>query len=184
MFVCGDEVAYPLKVVSPDQALQGGAAGRGRCLGAPCVRAIATLIPAVCAALLLGDPTWAGGSEIKVYKTPTCGCCTKWIDHLEASGFSVEAQELPDLTTLKRSNGIPQSLSSCHTAFVRGYVIEGHVPARDSERLLKQRPDVVGLTVPGMPVGSPGMEGPNPQRYEVLTFDSGGETTVFATHGP
>ena len=148
------------------------------------MRAIATLIPAVCAALFLGDPTWADSSEVKVYKTPTCGCCSRWVEHLEANGFSVETQELPDLTTLKRSNGIPRALSSCHTAFVHGYVIEGHVPAQDIERLLKQRPAVAGLTVPGMPIGSPGMEGPNPKRYEVLTFDSGGKTTVFATHGP
>ncbi|NRB28759.1 MAG: DUF411 domain-containing protein, partial [Roseibacillus sp.] len=134
------------------------------------MRAIATLIPAVCAALFLGDPTWADSSEVKVYKTPTCGCCSRWVEHLEANGFSVETQELPDLTTLKLSNGIPRPLSSCHTAFVRGYVIEGHVPAQDIERLLKQRPAVAGLTVPGMPIGSPGMEGPNPKRYEVLTF--------------
>lgn len=148
------------------------------------MRAIATSILAVCAALLLADSAWAGGAAVKVYKTPACNCCTRWVEHLEASGFSVEVQERPDLTSLKRSNGIPQRLASCHTAFVSGFVIEGHVPARDIERLLKQRPAVAGLAVPGMPIGSPGMEGPKPQRYEVLTFDSDGETTVFATHGP
>jgi len=148
------------------------------------MRWFTTLIPAACAALLLAGPAAAENAEVKVYKTPTCGCCTKWIEHLEANGFSVEAQELPDLSFLKRSNGIPAQVASCHTAFVGGYVIEGHVPAPDITRLLKERPAVAGLAVPGMPIGSPGMEGPKPQRYDVLTFDGDGKTAVFATHGP
>jgi hypothetical protein len=124
--------------------------------------------------------------RIEVYKTPTCGCCTLWIDHLREAGFAVEARELPDLTALKAANGVPPRLASCHTALVDGYVIEGHVPARDVERLLKERPSVAGLAVPGMPIGSPGMEHPDPRRheaYDVLAFGPEG-VEVFATHRP
>jgi hypothetical protein len=123
---------------------------------------------------------------IQVYKTPTCGCCTKWIDHLEAAGFVVESRDLSDLTVIKATNGVPARLASCHTAVVAGYVIEGHVPASDIERLLRERPAVSGLAVPGMPKGSPGMELPDPrrhERYEVLAFGPDG-IEVFATHQP
>ena len=145
---------------------------------------LTSLLLAAGAVFVLAGPAAAEKSDVKVYKTPTCGCCTKWIEHLEANGFRVEAKELPDLRGLKQTNGIPPRLGSCHTAIVEGYVIEGHVPAQDIARLLEERPAVAGLAVPGMPIGSPGMEGPNPERYEVLSFDSGGRTTVFATHGP
>ena len=123
---------------------------------------------------------------IQVYKTPTCGCCTKWIDSLRAAGFKVEATDMPDLTTLKAMNGVPNGLSSCHTAIVSGYVVEGHVPAADLKRLLKEKPAVAGLTVPGMPLGSPGMEHSDPTRheaYDVLAFGPDG-VSVFASHGP
>lgn len=121
---------------------------------------------------------------IQVYKTPTCGCCTKWIDHLEAAGFEVEATDLPDLTSLKNENGVPAELGSCHTALVDGYVIEGHVPAEDIARLLAERPKVSGLAVPEMPLGSPGMEHPDPtlhQPYDVVAFGPDG-IRVFASH--
>jgi len=121
---------------------------------------------------------------ISVYRTPTCGCCSKWIAHLEEHGFAVEDHVLPDLTQLKRENGVRPELASCHTAFIGGYVIEGHVPAGDIRRLLETRPPVAGLTVPDMPVGSPGMEGPNPVTYRVLSFDASGKTTTFNTHTP
>ncbi|MCH2169624.1 DUF411 domain-containing protein [Myxococcota bacterium] len=147
-------------------------------------RLIAMFIPVLTAVFLLAGEAWSGNPEVQVYKTPTCGCCSKWIEHLEANGFSVESHDLPSLAALKRSNGVPRSLSSCHTAFVDGYVIEGHVSAQDIERLLEQRPTVAGLVVPGMPIGSPGMEGRNPQRYDVLTFTADGETSVFSTHQP
>ena len=133
---------------------------------------------------LAAAPLPASGAELMVYKSPTCGCCSKWIEHLEANGFQVESEDLLDLRALKQTNGIPPRLGSCHTAIVEGYVIEGHVPAQDISRLLEERPAVAGLAVPGMPIGSPGMEGPNPERYEVLSFDGGGKTSVFATHGP
>ncbi len=121
---------------------------------------------------------------IQVFKTATCGCCTKWIDHLEGAGFEVEAKDLPDLASLKRENGVPAELSSCHTALVAGYVIEGHVPAADIERLLAERPAISGLAVPEMPLGSPGMEHPDPSRhqpYQVMSFGKDG-IQVFASH--
>ncbi len=124
----------------------------------------------------------AGALEVTVYKNPTCGCCSKWIAHLEANGFQVNAHDLADLTQVKLEHGIRRELTSCHTALVDGYVIEGHVPAEDIQRLLQERPDVVGLAVPGMPMGSPGMEGPTSEPYNVLTFDRDGNTTVFAKH--
>jgi hypothetical protein len=123
-------------------------------------------------------------TQVTVYKSPTCGCCSKWVRHLEDNGFSVETHDVRDVTPMKRANGIPTQLSSCHTAFVGGYVVEGHVPASDVKRLLAQRPAVSGLAVPGMPEGSPGMEGPNPERYRVLAFDPEGRIEVFSSHGP
>ena len=122
-------------------------------------------------------------TEITVYKSPTCGCCKEWVKHLQANGFSVKAHDVADITVHKTANGVPAKLASCHTAKVDGYVIEGHVPASDIKRLLKERPAVSGLAVPGMPVGSPGMEhGEHKDRYEVLTFDKQGKTGVYARY--
>ena len=121
---------------------------------------------------------------ITVYKSPTCGCCVKWIDHLEAGGLAVEAIDVADMARIKKENGVPGSLASCHTALIDGYVIEGHVPVEDVIRLLEERPDVAGLAVPKMPIGSPGMEGPNPVPYDVLAFTKQGSTHTYASHGP
>ena len=132
---------------------------------------------------LASPPAAAELPEVHVYKSPTCGCCVKWIDHLRSNGFSVRATDVPDVTPIKLENGVAPELSACHTAFVGGYVVEGHVPAADVRRLLDERPDVAGLAVPGMPIGSPGMEGPNPEAYEVLSFGSQG-IRVFSKHGP
>lgn len=120
--------------------------------------------------------------SITVYKSPTCGCCSKWVSHLEANGFKVKAIDQNDMTSVKSEAGVPLQMGSCHTAFIDGYVIEGHVPATDIKRLLEEQPAVTGLTVPGMPMGSPGMEGPRQDRYDVLTFTKTGETTVFSHH--
>ena len=149
------------------------------------------LVASMALGLALAAMAWTGcrnatpeSATIQVYKTPTCGCCTKWIDHLEAAGFEVEATDLPDLTSLKNENGVPAELGSCHTALVDGYVIEGHVPAGDIARLLEERPKVAGLAVPEMPLGSPGMEHPDPARhqpYDVLAFGPEG-ARVFASH--
>ncbi len=119
---------------------------------------------------------------ITVYKSPTCGCCTKWISHLEANGFKVNAIDTKDMYKVKKEAGLHPGLGSCHTGIVNGYTIEGHVPASDIKRLLAERPSVRGLAVPGMPMGSPGMEGPRKDRYSVLTFDDSGKTTIFSTH--
>jgi len=121
---------------------------------------------------------------VTVYKSPTCGCCAKWIDHLEAGGMTVEAVDIENLSGIKKENGVPSQLASCHTALIDGYVIEGHVPVEDVLRLLEERPDVVGLAVPKMPIGSPGMEGPNPEPYDVLAFTEQGSMYKFASHGP
>ena len=120
------------------------------------------------------------GAKVVVYKTPTCGCCSKWVSHLSEAGFEVEANDLDDLSSIKNHYGVQRAFSSCHTAVVEGYVVEGHVPAEYVKRLLEERPEVAGITVPGMPIGSPGMEGPNPQPYDVLSFDKEGRTDVFA----
>ncbi len=124
----------------------------------------------------------AGALEITVYKSPTCGCCSKWIAHLEANGFEVVAHDMENMASVKIENGIRREFTSCHTAVIDGYIIEGHVPAEDIQRLLRDRPAVAGIAVPGMPIGSPGMEGPNPQAYDVLTFDNLGNTSVYARH--
>ena len=121
--------------------------------------------------------------EIRVYKSPTCGCCEKWVEHLRAAGFAVQTSDVPDVTPIKLENGVTPELSACHTAFVGGYVVEGHVPASDIRRLLAERPAVAGLAVPGMPMGSPGMEGPRPVPYEVLSFGDQG-VRVFSKHHP
>lgn len=123
----------------------------------------------------------AGVLEVTVYKDPNCGCCDKWIDHLRDNGFKVTAIDRGDLGEIKERLGIRPELASCHTARVGDYLVEGHVPADVIRHLLKERPDVVGIAVPGMPVGSPGMEGPNPQRYDILTFDRQGRTAVYAS---
>jgi hypothetical protein len=145
-------------------------------------RIIAVL--ALLAPLATGVIAAQADDEIAVYRTPTCGCCTNWEEHLEANGFSVEDHVLPDLSDMKRDNGVTPALASCHTAFVQGYVIEGHVPAADIARLLEEKPAVAGLAVPGMPIGSPGMEGRYPETYRVLSFDRAGKVETFATHVP
>ena len=119
---------------------------------------------------------------ITVYKDPSCGCCKNWIAHLIKNGYRVDAKDSPDMAEIKRTLGVPTGMRACHTAMVNGYLIEGHVPAADIDRLLAQKPKIAGLAVPGMPAGSPGMEGAAAQRYQVLTFDKAGKTTVFANH--
>ncbi len=121
-------------------------------------------------------------TRITVYKDPGCRCCKNWIDHLVKLGYTVDAKDTPAMAEVKRTLGVPAALTSCHTAVVNGYLIEGHVPAADIAKLLKERPKVAGLAVPGMPMGSPGMEGPRQQHYQVLSFDKKGKTGVFASY--
>lgn len=122
--------------------------------------------------------------EIVVYKSPTCGCCDDWVTHLEAEGFSVTAHNKDDMNSIKKLLGVKSHLASCHTATVAGYVIEGHVPAADIKRLLKEKPEVVGLTAPGMPRHSPGMQpvGEKPKDYTVLMFNDKGQSNVFTAY--
>jgi len=115
---------------------------------------------------------------IEVWKDPGCGCCTKWVDHLQAAGFKVRTHEVNDMNAARARNGVPQALGSCHTARVGGYALEGHVPAADIKRLLRERPKASGLAVPGMPLGSPGMEADRTQTYDVLLFTADGRTRV------
>src|SRR5690606_8067950 len=128
-------------------------------------------------------PAQEAAPLVTVYKSPTCGCCSLWMDHLEENGFRVEGVDVEDTRPIKQQYGIPEGLASCHTAVVDGYVVEGHVPAEDIHRLLEERPEAGGLAVPGMPIGSPGMEVPDgrTEPYEVLLVQDGG-TSVFANH--
>jgi hypothetical protein len=127
-------------------------------------------------------PRSASTTEVVVYKKASCTCCSKWIDHLRANGFTVSARNEPDLTALKAKHGVEPRFASCHTAVVGDYVVEGHVPAEDIWRLLRERPAVAGIAVPGMPLGSPGMEVGRSQPYDVLTFDQEGDTAVYSHH--
>lgn len=123
----------------------------------------------------------SGKQVIEVYKSETCGCCTEWVKHLEANGFAVKARNVPNTAAYRERYQVPPSLGSCHTATVGGYALEGHVPAADIQRLLKEKPKAAGLTVPGMPMGSPGMEVPGQKAdaYDVLLFQKDGSHTVY-----
>lgn len=120
---------------------------------------------------------------IKVFKTPTCGCCSKWVEHLRANGFSPTVKYVPSTAEYRRKFGVPEKLSSCHTAVVGAYAVEGHVPAQDIRRMLKERAKGKGISVPGMPIGSPGMEqGERRDPYSVLLFDASGKISEFQRH--
>jgi hypothetical protein len=121
--------------------------------------------------------------EITVYKTTTCSCCSGWVKHLRENSFTVKVVEVDSTAEYQKKNGVTSALRSCHTATVGGYTIEGHVPASEIQRLLKERPKARGLAVPGMPVGSPGMEvGTRRDAYSVLLFDSEGKTSVYRNY--
>jgi len=123
----------------------------------------------------------AAAPLVKMYKSPTCGCCGKWAEHMRAAGFAVEENSVDDVVPYKRQYGVPAELFTCHTAIVEGYVIEGHVPAEDVWRMLRERPAIKGIGVPGMPIGSPGMEGPDPDDYRTFAFTAD-SSYVFAVH--
>ena len=119
--------------------------------------------------------------RVEVFKSPTCGCCGAWVEHLKAAGFPVKVVEVDDTALARRRYGLPDKYGSCHTGIVNGYVVEGHVPAAEVKRLLATRPAAIGLAVPGMPVGSPGMEqGDRKDPYDVFLIDKSGRETVFA----
>jgi len=132
---------------------------------------------------MIGISSAAQAADVEMYKSPNCACCTGWAEHLRKAGFTVTVHKRDDMDAIKSKYGVPEKLASCHTAVVDGYIIEGHVPAQDVERLLKEHPKVAGLTAPGMPMKSPGMQavGQSPQGYDVLAFDKDGTSKIF-TH--
>jgi len=129
-------------------------------------------------------PSAANLPSVTVHKSPSCGCCVKWVEHMRKAGFEVTVNDVDNVHPVKMRVGVPPAKGSCHTAEVAGYFLEGHVPASDVKRLLAERPAAKGLAVPGMPMGSPGMEVPSGTvaPYDVLAFDKMGKTTVFASH--
>ena len=133
-------------------------------------------------ALGAAEPSIAKPVDITVYKSPTCGCCTKWVDHLKANkAFHVVARDVDDVDPVKDGLGIPARLRSCHVAVAGGYAFVGHVPSDLVAKVLRERPKIAGLAVPGMPVGSPGMEmGPRKDAYDVIAFTKDGKTSVYA----
>jgi hypothetical protein len=138
-------------------------------------------------ALTVGGRVWAlpGGPEtITVFKSRSCGCCTDWVDYMKAAGFAAVVHDEEEMDMVKDNLGVPSEVRSCHTAQVGKYLVEGHVPAEDIRRLLKEKPAVAGLAVPGMPASAPGMAQPGQphQAYEVIAFQRGGATEVFAKH--
>lgn len=144
-----------------------------------------TLALGLMAALGFSTTALAAGAaqSIHVYKSPTCGCCGDWIDHLEENGFKVKATNTDNMGKIKADAGLIAGLGSCHTAFVGDYVIEGHVPADDIKRLISEAPQATGLSAPGMPMGSPGMEiGDRKDHYKVILFNKAGQTRIFSEH--
>lgn len=122
-------------------------------------------------------------ATVTVFKDPNCGCCKEWVTHLRKHAFEVVVKDTSDVSTIKSTARVPRQLYSCHTAFVNGYVVEGHVPAEDVQRMLKDKPKIAGIAVAGMPAGSPGMEVPGrSDRYDVMAFGRDGSTSVFARH--
>lgn len=136
-------------------------------------------------AILLASGGTAANDSVTVYKSPNCGCCVKWIEHLRSAGFLVEARDTRNLGAMQKELGVPRKLAGCHTAVIGDLVVEGHVPADQIQRLLREPHDgVAGISVPGMPVGSPGMEGPGGHDYEVLIWRKDGSVERFATVAP
>ena len=122
-------------------------------------------------------------NKVEVYKSPACGCCSQWVEHMQKNGFAVEIHNVRNVTPFRERFGVPESVASCHTAVVGGYAIEGHVPAADVKRLLREKPKATGIAVPGMAVGSPGMEqGSGKDPYNVVLFNATGRNTVYSAH--
>ncbi|MBB5745649.1 DUF411 domain-containing protein [Brevundimonas variabilis] len=154
----------------------------------PCRRSMILALPGMALATsVLATPAFAAQATmaITVYKTPWCGCCGAWVEHMTGAGWTATVRELEDLAPVRRRYGVPDALASCHTGVVGSYAVEGHVPAEDVARLVRERPDAFGLTVPGMPLGSPGMPAPagRAQAFQTLLILKDGTTRVFAQHG-
>ncbi len=132
--------------------------------------------------LFAAIPLAQAAERVEVFKSPYCGCCEKWVEHMRKAGFDVVTKDVNDVPAARKLAGMPERFGSCHTAKVGGYVVEGHVPAADVQRLLKEKPKAVGLAAPGMPQGSPGMETNHPQPYDTLLVQADGSYKVFAKH--
>jgi len=144
-------------------------------------RTISTLLAAI--TLSAAGTSLAQAAEtVEIYKSPYCSCCGKWAEHMTKAGFTIKTHEVEDVPAMRRKLGMPEKLGSCHTAKVGDYLLEGHVPATDVKRLLKEKPKALGLAVPGMPTGSPGMDVPNSPPYDTLLVQKDGATQVFAKH--
>jgi len=138
--------------------------------------------PLAASVALLACSQAAAAATLEVFKSPYCGCCSKWVEHVRAAGFTVKVTEVEDMANFGSQLGVPEKLRSCHTAKAGKYLIEGHVPAADIKRLLKEKPDAIGIAVAGMPAGSPGMDqGPEKEPYNTILFTAKGES-VFAAH--
>ncbi len=147
------------------------------------VKCVSHLMTALVAALTATAAFAVGPQKVEVYKSPTCGCCTEWVSYMKRNGFDVVVHEVRDVMPYRDRYGVPDAMSSCHTALVGGYVIEGHVPAADVRRLLRDKPKATGIAVPGMVQGSPGMEqGHRADRYNVILFTKGEWPKTFARH--
>jgi hypothetical protein len=147
-------------------------------------RALLTSLAAAAAGLSLPVSAQGALPPVQVFKNPSCGCCGAWVDHMKAAGFSVTVTDVDDTAVARKRYGLPDRLGSCHTAVVAGYVVEGHVPAKDVKKLLAMKPVAIGLAVPGMPVGSPGMEvGSRKDPYQVLLVTKDGRERVFSAYG-
>ena len=144
----------------------------------------AAVIVSAAAVQRTDKPAASPAQPITVWRTASCGCCGKWVDHLKAAGFEPTVHIVQSTDESPAAKNVPASLRSCHSATLEGYNIEGHVPADVIKQLLRDRPKVAGIALPGMPPGSPGMESPNPVTYDVIAYDETGKTSVFATRGP
>jgi hypothetical protein len=139
---------------------------------------------AAVASLLQTGTLFAGEKPvITVHKDPTCGCCSGWVEHLQKAGFGTKVSDTRDIDAVKRRLGVPDDLAACHTAEVAGYIVEGHVPAAALKRFLSEKPEAQGLAVPGMPIGSPGMEGGRPEKYDVVLFTPNSRRTYMSFIG-
>jgi hypothetical protein len=165
---------------SDERAAAPASASASPAPAAPAAQPLAAATPAASAAA----PAGAEATTVTVYKSPTCGCCANWVEHMQKHGYKVVVHDTEEMAPVKAQLGVPEAMGSCHTATVGGYVLEGHVPAADVDRLLRERPVVLGIAVPGMPTGSPGMEVPGApaDRYDVVTFERGGGSRTFASH--
>jgi hypothetical protein len=141
------------------------------------------LVGAIALLYTLSPPALAAESALTVYRSATCRCCGDWVDHMQAAGFEVQEIVTDDMAAIKTTHGMPENLASCHTAIIDNYRIEGHVPAADVQRLLREQSDILGIAAPGMPIGAPGMEmGDRIDPYAVVSFTADGETATFADH--